>query len=176
MGARMGPTGGPILLLDQDRTLWNQLLIHRGLAAIQRAEALGGALGTYTLQAAIAACHAQARLPGDTDWERIVALYDALVQLMPSPVVQLNRAVAVAMAFGPQAGLDLIDPLVGEPVLASYHLLPTVRGDLLAKLGRLDEARLEFRHAATLTRNTREQELLLGRAEACTKTPTQTNS
>jgi RNA polymerase sigma factor (sigma-70 family) len=162
--ARVDPTGEPILLLDQDRVRWDQLLIRRGLAALARAEALGGALGPYALQAAIAACHARARTPGDTDWPRIAALYDALAQLTPSPVVELNRAVAVGMAFGPAAGLELIDQLVREPSLKSYHLLPSVRGDLLAKLGRLDEAATEFKRAAALTRNARERALLLDRA------------
>jgi RNA polymerase sigma factor (sigma-70 family) len=165
--ARVGPGGEPILLLDQDRSRWDQLLIHRGLAALDRAISLGGALGPYTLQAAIAACHARARTADETDWERIVALYDALAQLLPSPVVELNRAVAVSMAFGPEAGLALVDALAAEPALKEYHLLPSVRGDLLAKLGRLDEARAEFERAASLTRNERERTLLLGRAAAC---------
>jgi len=170
-GARVGPKGEPILLLDQNRARWDQLLIRRGLAALERAEALGGALGPYALQAAIAACHARARMPEETDWERIAALYDALAQLAPSPVVELNRAVAVAMAFGPAAGLELVDALTAEPSLKSYHLLPSVRGDLLARLGRYDEARTEFERAAALTRNTRERELLLGRAAACVHGP-----
>jgi RNA polymerase sigma factor (sigma-70 family) len=165
--ARLGPSGEPILLLDQDRARWDHILIRRGLAALERAEH-GGALGPYALQAAIAACHARARTPGETDWARIAALYDALAQLMPSPVVELNRAVAVAMAFGPAAGLELVDALTPEPSLKAYHLLPSVRGDLLAKLGRLDEARAEFEHAASLTRNARERTLLLERADACT--------
>ena len=139
--ARVGPSGEPILLLDQDRARWDQLLIRRGLAALERAERLGGALGPYALQAAIAACHARARTADETDWARIAALYDALAQVAPSPVVELNRAVAVAMAFGPAAGLELVDALADEPALAGYHLLPSVRGDLLEKLGRLDEAR-----------------------------------
>jgi RNA polymerase sigma factor (sigma-70 family) len=164
--ARTGPSGEPVLLLEQDRGRWDQLLIRRGLAALERAEQLGGALGPYALQAAIAACHARARRPEETDWERIVALYDALAELAPSPVVDLNRAVAVAMAFGPAAGLELVDDLTSEPSLAAYHLLPSVRGDLLAKLGRTDEARQEFERAAALTSNTRERELLLGRANA----------
>jgi RNA polymerase sigma factor (sigma-70 family) len=164
--ARTGPAGEPVLLLEQDRGRWDQLLIRRGLAALERAEQLGGALGPYALQAAIAACHARARRPEETDWERIVALYDALAELAPSPVVDLNRAVAVAMAFGPAAGLELVDDLTSEPSLAAYHLLPSVRGDLLAKLGRTDEARQEFERAAALTSNTRERELLLGRANA----------
>jgi predicted RNA polymerase sigma factor len=151
-------------LLDQDRARWDQLLIRRGLAALARAEALGGALGPYALQAAIAACHARARVPGDTDWARIAALYDALAQLAPSPVVELNRAVALSMAFGPAAGLEVVDRLASEPALRAYHLLPSVRGDLLAKLGRRDEARAEFLRAASLTRNARERTLLLERA------------
>ena len=163
-GARVGPLGQPVLLFDQDRARWDQLLIRRGLAALARAEALGGALGPYALQAAIAACHARARTPAETDWTRIVALYDALAQLAPSPIVELNRAVAVAMAFGPAAGLVLVDALTSEPSLRAYHLLPGVRGDLLAKLGRLDEARTEFERAASLTRNARERQLLLDRA------------
>jgi RNA polymerase sigma factor (sigma-70 family) len=165
--ARTGPSGEPILLLDQDRARWDQLLIHRGFAALGRAEKLGGAAGPYALQAAIAACHARARTPEETDWTRIVALYEALAQLMPSPVVELNRAVAVAMAFGPAAGLELIDELTSELSLKAYHLLPSVRGDLLRKLGRFDEARAEFERAATLTRNARERELMLERARAC---------
>ncbi len=162
--ARVGPSGEPVLLLDQDRARWDQLLIGRGLAALGRVEALGGALGPYALQAAIAARHARARTPEETDWARIAALYDALAQLAPSPVVELNRAVAVAMAFGPAAGLELVDALTAVPSLQSYHLLPSVRGDLLAKLGRRDEARAEFERAASLTRNERERALLLGRA------------
>ena len=165
--ARMGPSGEPILLLDQDRALWDQLLVRRGLAALERAERLGGALGPYALQAAIAGCHARARTAPETDWQRIAALYDALAQLAPSPVVELNRAVAVAMAFGPAAGLDLVDGLASEPSLKAYHLLPAVRGDLLAKLGRREEAAAEFERAASLTRNARERELLLGRAAEC---------
>ncbi|HEX7471770.1 MAG TPA: RNA polymerase sigma factor [Candidatus Limnocylindrales bacterium] len=164
--ARVGPAGEPILLLDQNRARWDQLLIRRGLAALARAEALGGALGPYALQAAIVACHARARTPDETDWPRIAALYDALAQLAPSPVVELNRAVAVSMAFGPAAGLELVDRLAAEPTLKGYHLLPSVRGDLLAKLGRLDEAGAEFRRAAGLTRNVRERALLLERAAA----------
>jgi predicted RNA polymerase sigma factor len=154
-------------LLDQDRGRWDHLLIRRGLAALERAEQLGGALGPYALQAAIAACHARARVPEETDWERIVACYDALAALVPSPVVELNRAVAVGMAFGPVAGLELADALVSEPSLARYHLLPSVRGDLLAKLGRMAEARQEFERAAALTQNARERALLLDRATAC---------
>jgi RNA polymerase sigma-70 factor (ECF subfamily) len=165
--ARIGPSGEPVLLLDQDRARWDQLLIHRGLAALERAEQLGGALGPYALQAAIAACHARARTAADTDWARIAALYDALAQLTPSPVVELNRGVAVAMAFGPAAGLEIVEALTSEPSLENYHLLPSVRGDLLAKLGRFDEARAEFERAASLTRNARERKLLLGRARAC---------
>jgi RNA polymerase sigma factor (sigma-70 family) len=162
--ARIGPSGEPIPLLEQNRGRWDQLLIQRGFAALLRAEAVGGALGPYRLQAAIAACHAQARNPEDTDWKRIAALYDALAQLTPSPIVELNRAVAVGMAFGPAAGLEIVDILTSEPSLKSYHLLPSVRGDLLAKLGRFKEACEEFKRAAELTRNTRERELLLERA------------
>jgi len=165
--ARVGPSGEPVLLLDQDRARWDHLLIRRGLAALERAEASGGTLGPYALQAAIAACHARAHAPAETDWEHIAALYDALTQLAPSPVVELNRAVAVAMAFGPAAGLELVDALTLEPSLKAYHLLPSVRGDLLAKLGRVDEARVEFERAASLTRNVRERTLLLERAAAC---------
>jgi RNA polymerase sigma-70 factor (ECF subfamily) len=168
-GARVGPSGEPILLLEQDRARWDHILIHRGLAALERAEKLGGALGPYALQAAIAACHARARTPAETDWARIAALYDALAQLTPSPVVELNRAVAVAMAFGPAAGLELVDALTSEPSLEGYHLLPSVRGDLLRKLGRLDEARAEFERAAGLTRNARERELLIERARGCSR-------
>ena len=167
--ARVGPGGEPILLLDQDRTRWDQLLIRRGLRGLERAQALGGALGTYALQAAIAACHARARTPEETDWPRIVALYDALAEVAPSPVVGLNRAVAVSMAFGPAAGLELVDALVAEPSLASYHLLPSVRGDFLDKLGRSDEARTEFERAASLTRNLRERDMLISRAAACAR-------
>ncbi|OJH40528.1 RNA polymerase sigma factor [Cystobacter ferrugineus] len=164
--ARVGPSGEPVLLLDQNRGRWDQLLIRRGLAALERAEALGGARGPYTLQAALAACHARARTPAETDWVRIAALYEALSQLTPSPVVELNRAVAVSMAFGPAAGLELVDALLSERSLADYHLLPSVRGDLLAKLGRFDEARAEFERAASLTHNERERKLLLERARA----------
>ncbi len=167
--ARTGPSGDPILLLDQDRARWDRLLIRRGLAVLERAEKLDGALGPYALQAAIAACHARAHSPEETDWARIVALYDALVQLAPSPVVELNRAVAVAMAFGPAAGLELVDALTSEPSLEAYHLLPSVRGDLLVKLGRVDEAREEFERAASLTRNGRERTLLAERAAACAR-------
>jgi len=173
-GARIGPSGEPVLLLDQDRGHWDHLLIRRGLAALERAEELGGALGPYALQAAIAACHARARTPEETDWARITALYDALAQIAPSPVVELNRAVALGMAFGPAAGLERVDALISEPSLESYHLLPSVRGDLLAKLGRSDEARAEFERAAALTRNARERELLLGRAAACARGSTPT--
>jgi RNA polymerase sigma factor (sigma-70 family) len=162
--ARVSPTGEPILLFDQNRMLWDRLLIRRGLAALERAENLKGVLGPYLLQASIAACHARARTPEETDWQRIAALYQALAAVMPSPIVDLNRAVAVGMAFGPQAGLDLVDRLTGDPTLKDYHLLPSVRGDLLKKLGRVDEARAEFERAAALTRNTRERELLLKRA------------
>ena len=162
--ARTGPRGEPVLLLDQDRARWDQLLIRRGLAALERAGELGGALGPYALQAAIAACHARARTADETDWARIAALYDALAQLAPSPVVELNRAVAVGMAFGPAAGLELADALEQEPTLRGYHLLPSVRGDLLAKLGRVDEARAELARAASLTQNARERALLLDRA------------
>jgi RNA polymerase sigma-70 factor, ECF subfamily len=171
LGARVGPSGEPILLLDQNRARWDQLLIHRGLAALKLAEDLGGARGPYALQAAIAVCHARARVAEETDWPRIVALYEVLVQLMPSPVVELNRAVALAMASGPAAGLALLDKLASESALKSYHLLPSVRGDFLFKLGRLAEAREEFERAASLTRNAREREFLLGRAEACAGTP-----
>ena len=166
MRARVNPSGEPILLLDQNRARWDQLLIRRGLAALERAEKLGNVLGPYALQAAIAACHARARTPEETDWERIVAFYDALVQLAPSPVVELNRAVALAMAYGPAAGLELVDELVSESSLKAYHLLPSVRGDLLVKLGRFEEARTEFERAAALTRNAREHELLIERARA----------
>ncbi|MEA2725443.1 MAG: hypothetical protein QOH59_3214 [Gemmatimonadales bacterium] len=162
--ARVGPSGAPILLLDQDRGRWDQLLIHRGLLALERAEALADAPGPYAVQAAIAACHARARTAEETDWKRIASLYDALAELVPSPVVALNRAVAVGMAFGPAAGLELVDSLTEEPALENYHLLPSVRGDLLAKLGRTDEARVEFERAASLTRNVRERNLLLERA------------
>jgi RNA polymerase sigma factor (sigma-70 family) len=162
--ARLSATGDPILLYDQNRGQWDHLLINRGLAALRRAEELGGSLGPYGLQAAIAACHARARTPDETDWVRIAALYDALAELLQSPVVELNRAVALAMAFGPEAGLELVDQLISEPSLKDYHLLPSVRGDLLEKLGRLDEARAEFERAASMTRNARERVLLLDRA------------
>jgi predicted RNA polymerase sigma factor len=164
--ARVGPAGEPIVLFEQNRALWDQLLIRRGLAALDRADALGGDRGSYALQAAIAACHARARTPDETDWNRIAALYDELARLTPSPVVELNRAVAVAMARGPEAGLALVDALISDATLRNYHLLPTVRGDLLSKLGRLDEARQEFERAAALTRNSRERQLLLARARA----------
>jgi predicted RNA polymerase sigma factor len=162
--ARVGSSGEPVLLLDQDRSRWDQLLIRRGLAALERAETLRGARGPYALQAAIAACHARARAPWETDWVRIAALYAALAQLTPSPVVELNRAVAVGMALGPEAGLAMVDSLLDEPSLKTYHLLPSVRGDLLSKLGRSHEARTEFERAASLTKNTRERELLQARA------------
>ena len=166
-GARIGRSGEPILLLDQNRGQWDQLLIHRGLAALERAEQLRGTAGTYAMQAAIAACHARARVAAETDWKRIAALYDSLAQLMPSPIVELNRAVAYAMAFGPEAGLEVIDTVASEPSLKSYHLLPSVRGDFLFKLGRSAEAQAEFERAASLTRNARERDLLLDRARAC---------
>jgi predicted RNA polymerase sigma factor len=162
--ARTAPDGSPVLLLDQDRGRWDQLLIRRGLSALARAQGLGGAIGPYALQAAIAACHARAGTPAATDWRQIAALYGALVTLIPSPVIELNRAVAIGMAEGPQAGLDIVDALVAEPALKSYHLLPSVRGDLLQKLGRLDEARAEFTRAANMTRNAREKALLQARA------------
>ena len=162
--ARVGPRGQPVLLMDQNRARWDRLLINRGLAALTRAEALGGALGPYALQAAIAACHARALTAEATNWERIAALYDALAELLPSPVVELNRAVAVAMAYGPAAGLELVDALADEPSLQSYPFLPAVRGDLLAKLGRHREASTEFQRAASLTQNARDRELLLERA------------
>jgi RNA polymerase sigma factor (sigma-70 family) len=165
--ARTGPTGEPILLFDQNRGLWDQLLIRRGVAALERATRLGKVRGPYAVQASIAACHAQARSPEETDWPRIVRLYEELASLTPSPVVELNRAVALAMAVGPEAALHIVDALTTEPALQGYHLLPSVRGDLLAKLGRSDEARQEFELAATLTRNTRERDLLLRRAAEC---------
>jgi predicted RNA polymerase sigma factor len=169
--ARTGPAGEPILLLDQDRARWDQLLIGRGLAALERADAPGGAQGPYALQAAIAACHARARVADDTNWARIASLYEQLARLTPSPVVELNRAVAVGMAEGPAAGLELADALVGVRALEGYHLLPAVRGDLLSKLGRLDEARAEFERAASLTRNARERQLLLQRAAGAEPKP-----
>jgi RNA polymerase sigma-70 factor, ECF subfamily len=165
--ARVGPGGEPILLFEQNRGLWDRLLIHRGLTALARADALGSTRGPYALQAAIAACHARARTPEETDWPIIAGLYDTLASLKASPVVELNRAVAHAMAFGPQAGLDLVDGLTGDPVLANYHLLPSVRGDLLKRLGRFAEAQLELERAASLTRNSRERDILLERARAC---------
>ncbi len=167
--ARIGPSGEPILLFDQDRARWDQILIRRGLSALERAERLSGALGPYTLQAAIAAGHARARAPEETDWERIVALYDALSEVAASPVVELNRAMAVAMAFGPAAGLELVEGLSSERSLEGYHLLPSVRGDLLAKLDSLEEARAEFERAASLTQNARERTLLLERAANCAR-------
>jgi predicted RNA polymerase sigma factor len=169
--ARVDAQGEPILLLEQDRARWDRLLITRGLAALERAEQLaahhGDSLGPYALQAAIAACHARARVASETDWARIAALYDALAQRQPSPVVELNRAVALGMAFGPAAGLEVADALLAEPQLAHYHLLPSVRADLLLKLGRRTEAQAEFKRAAALTRNEREQRLLLARAAHC---------
>jgi RNA polymerase sigma factor (sigma-70 family) len=167
--ARTGPSGEPVLLLDQNRARWDHVLIRRGLAALDRALALGGARGPYALQAAIAACHARAATPADTDWPRIAALYAALAELTPSPVVELNRAVAVAMAFGPAAGLALVDTLTAEPALERYHLLPSVRGDLLYRLGRFDEARIELERAAALTANARERDLLRARAASCAR-------
>jgi RNA polymerase sigma factor (sigma-70 family) len=164
--ARIGPLGEPILLLDQDRSRWDQHLVQRGLTALVRAESLASPLGPYTLQAAIAACHARARTADETDWEKIVALYDALVEATQSPLVEMNRAIAVSMAFGPAAALELIDALIDEPSLRQYHLLPSVRGDLLSKLGRMDEARKDFQRAAALAQNMRERELLLARAKA----------
>ncbi|HEY3115081.1 MAG TPA: RNA polymerase sigma factor [Gemmatimonadaceae bacterium] len=166
--ARVGPSGEPILLLDQDRGRWDHLLIRRGLAALEQAEKLGGANGPYALQAAIVACHARARTAEETDWRRIASLYDALTEVTPSPIVELNRAVAIAMAYGPAEGLDLVDALRSEPTLRSYHLLPAARADLLEKLGRFEEARAEFERAASLTRNVRERDFLLGRARANT--------
>jgi predicted RNA polymerase sigma factor len=171
--ARVGPSGEPILLLDQDRSRWDQLLIRRGLAALECAEKLNSARGPYTLQAAIAACHARACTPPETDWQGIVAFYESLAQLTPSPIVELNRAVALAMASGPAAGLELLGTLASEPSLKSYHLLPSVRGDFLFKLGRFVEAHAEFKRAASLTRNVRERELLLGRAQACAEAQAQ---
>jgi RNA polymerase sigma-70 factor, ECF subfamily len=167
LGARVGPSGEPVLLLDQDRSRWDRLLIRRGLAGLERAGKVGGTLGPYTLQAAIAACHARALTAEATDWERIATLYDALAEMTPSPIVELNRAVAVSMAYGPDEGLEIIDSIVADPALKSYHLLPSVRGDLLVKVGRHDEARAEFERAASLTRNSRERDLLLARAAAC---------
>jgi predicted RNA polymerase sigma factor len=169
--ARTNPEGEPILLLDQNRAQWDQLLIHRGLAALAQAEQLSNARGPYTLQAAIAACHARATTPEATDWPRIAALYGTLAQTTPSPIIELNRAVAISMAQGPQAGLDIVDTLANEPSLKNYHLLPSVRGDLLTKLNRYAEARIEFERAAALTRNGRERDLLLNRARACAHPP-----
>jgi predicted RNA polymerase sigma factor len=169
LGARKGPSGEPILLLDQNRARWDQLLIRRGLAALDRAQtqanANGDTLGPYALQGAIAACHARARTPEQTDWARIVGYYGALAEIVPSPVVELNRAVALSMLMGPAAGLEIIDAIAAESALKSYHLLPSVRGDLLDKLGRYEEARVEFERAAALTRNERERSLLMKRAE-----------
>jgi RNA polymerase sigma factor (sigma-70 family) len=170
LGARTGASGEPVLLLEQDRSRWDQLLIRRGLAALERAERLGGARGPYALQAAIAACHARAAVAHDTDWRRIASLYAELSGVAPSPVVELNRAVAVSMADGPAAGLALVDALVADPALEDYHLLPSVRGELLRKLGRLDEAKKEFERAASLTSNVRERELVLERARSCDTT------
>ena len=171
--ARIGSGGEPVLLLDQDRARWDQLLIRRGLAAIDRATTqagiLGRAAGPYLLQASVAACHARARTPEETDWATIVGLYGKLAELTPSPIVELNRAVALAMLFGPEAGLEVVDALTAEPALRTYHLLPSVRGDLLQKLGRLDEARAEFERAAALTQNERERKLLRDRAAACAR-------
>lgn len=164
--ARTNDSGEPVLLLDQDRAQWDQLLIQRGLTALQRAEELSGTRGPYTAQA-VAACHARARTAEETDWGRIAKLYEALARIKPSPVVELNRAVAVAMAFGPAAGLELIDKLTSEPTLKAYHLLPSVRGGFLFELGRFAEAQAEFERAATLTQNIRERELLLERAQKC---------
>ena len=166
-GARTGPSGEPILLLDQDRARWDRLLVNRGLSALERAEKLSPVRGLYTLQAAIAACHARAFRPEDTDWAAIAGFYAELARLTGSPIVELNRAVALGMLFGPAAGLELVDALAGEPVLARYHLLPSVRGDLLFKLGRMDGARGEFERAAGMTRNERERALLLERAAGC---------
>lgn len=165
--ARVDAAGKPVLILEQDRSLWDPLLVNRGLAALEKALAAGGPLGPYTLQASIAACHARARAADETDWVKIAALYDALSRTAPSPIVELNRAVAVSMAFGPEAGLEAVEALAGEPSLAGYHFLPAVRGDLLAKLGRWSEAREEFLRAAEMTRNDREKELLTERAKAC---------
>jgi predicted RNA polymerase sigma factor len=165
--ARVGPSGEPVLLLDQDRGRWDHVLIRRGLAALERAESLGTALGPYALQASIAACHARARTADDTDWLRIAGLYAALAQATPSPIIELNRSVAVSMAFGPAAGLEIVDAIRDLPALRNYHLLPSVRGDFLMKLERYDEARVEFDRAASLTKNARERALLLERAAAC---------
>jgi predicted RNA polymerase sigma factor len=165
--ARVGPSGEPVLLLDQNRARWDQLLIRRGLAALEHVEELGGARGPYALQAAIAACHARALNPEDTDWVRIAGLYEELAKLSRSPVVELNRAVALSMAYGPAVGLELLDQIMDEPSLKDYHLLPSVRGDFLYKLGRQEEARAEFERAASMTRNARERTLLEERAAAC---------
>ena len=165
--ARVGPAGEPILLLDQNRAQWDRLLINRGLAALERAEKLGGMRGPYAIQAAVAACHARAGTGAETDWARIAALYSELAEVAPSPVVELNRAVAVGMALGPAAGLEVVNPLENDPALRGYHLLPSVRGDLLKKLGRMEEARAEFERAASITRNVRERNLLLERARSC---------
>jgi predicted RNA polymerase sigma factor len=173
--ARIGPAGEPILLLNQDRSRWDQLLISRGLAALERSQKLGGARGPYALQAAIAACHARATIAADTNWARIASLYDELLEHSPSPVIELNRAVAIGMAFGPAAGLEIVEALTEEPSLKNYHLLPSVRGDLLSKLDRNEEARAEFERAASLTRNARERELLLNRARTCAEAHRQTN-
>jgi predicted RNA polymerase sigma factor len=170
--ARVGPNGEPVLLLDQNRARWDQLLIQRGLAALERAESLGGTRGPYALQAAIAACHARARAAEQTDWARIASLYAELSRVAPSPVIELNRAMAVSMAEGPAAGLAIVDALTAEPLLESYHLLPSARGDLLSKLGRFEEARVELERAASLTRNARERALLLERAEECRRRAT----
>jgi predicted RNA polymerase sigma factor len=167
--ARVDQAGGPILLLDQNRAQWDHLAIRRGLKALARAQQLGGTLGPYALQAAIAACHGRARTADETDWTRIAALYTLLAQITPSPIVELNRGVALAMAFGPQAGLDVVDTLDTAPALKGYHLLPSVRGDLLARLERRDEARAEFERAAAMTRNARERALLLRRAADCSR-------
>jgi RNA polymerase sigma-70 factor (ECF subfamily) len=175
MRARTGPSGEPVLLLDQNRARWDHLLIRRGLAALARAHALGGARGKYALQAAIAACHARALTADQTDWPQIAALYTALVELIPSPIIELNRAVAIAMAYGPAAGLELVDALTSESALDGYHLLQSVRGDLLAKLGRFGEARVEFERAAQLTRNAREREFLVGRAADCARRAAESN-
>lgn len=168
---RVSASGEPVLLMDQNRAQWDRLLIRRGLAALERCRKLGRPLGPYALQAAISACHAQAPAAADTDWARIAALYEALSRVAPSPIVELNRAVAISMAFGPAFGLQLVDELMHEPALKEYHLLPSVRGDLLVKLGRMDEARSEFERAAAMTRNSREQQLLLKRAAECGGSP-----
>ncbi|HEY1292547.1 MAG TPA: RNA polymerase sigma factor [Chloroflexota bacterium] len=171
LGARISPSGEPVLLLDQNRALWNQLLIRRGLAALARAEQTGASLGPYALQASIAGCHARARTADETNWQQIAALYDALAQLTPSPVIELNRAMALAMASGPEAGLEVVDSLLDEPSLRSYYLLPNVRGDLLVRLGRLAEARVEFERAASLAQNQRQKQMLLDRASAVAVKP-----